>query len=101
MSASDLSYVRDALQRAGITGTHRSHQRRGSIQKIEKLRSGDPDATFGLSGVEKYSTEVVLQGFNGQLTMLDGRAGGGLQEGAQADYGADAGGVGGGYAAEV
>lgn len=31
-------------------------------------------------GVDKYSTEVVLQGFNGTLTMLDGRgdnAGGG------------------------
>ncbi|GIK82394.1 MAG: single-stranded DNA-binding protein [Pseudorhodoplanes sp.] len=27
-------------------------------------------------GIEKYSTEVVLQGFNSQLTMLD-RAGGG------------------------
>ena len=29
------------------------------------------------SGQERYSTEVVLQGFNSQLTMLDGRAGGG------------------------
>src|SRR5262249_28738590 len=29
------------------------------------------------SGVEKYSTEVVLQGFNSVLTMLDGRGGGG------------------------
>ncbi len=28
------------------------------------------------SGVEKYSTEVVLQGFNSNLTMLDGRGGG-------------------------
>jgi single-strand DNA-binding protein len=28
------------------------------------------------SGVEKYSTEVVLQGFNSSLTMLDGRSGG-------------------------
>jgi single-strand DNA-binding protein len=28
-------------------------------------------------GVEKYSTEVVLQGFNSQLTMLDSRGGGG------------------------
>ena len=27
-------------------------------------------------GQERYSTEVVLQGFNAQLTMLDGRAGG-------------------------
>ena len=29
------------------------------------------------SGAEKYSTEVVLQGFNSVLTMLDGRGGGG------------------------
>jgi single-strand DNA-binding protein len=28
------------------------------------------------SGVEKYSTEVVLQGFNSNLTMLDARSGG-------------------------
>jgi single-strand DNA-binding protein len=49
-------------------------------------------------GQERYSTEVVLQGFNGQLTMLDGRsgAGGGMQEG-QSDYGGgDSGGFGGG-----
>ena len=37
------------------------------------------------SGVEKYSTEVVLQGFNSALTMLD-RAGGG---GGGADFGGD------------
>src|SRR5213595_1099275 len=29
------------------------------------------------SGVEKCSTEVVLQGFNSTLTMLEGRSGGG------------------------
>ncbi len=29
------------------------------------------------SGQEKYTTEVVLQGFGGELTMLDGRSGGG------------------------
>jgi single-strand DNA-binding protein len=29
------------------------------------------------SGADRYSTEVVLQGFNGTLTMLDGRSGGG------------------------
>lgn len=28
------------------------------------------------TGAEKYSTEVVLQKFRGELTMLDGRAGG-------------------------
>ena len=31
-------------------------------------------------GVEKYSTEVVLQRFRGELTILDGRSGGGASE---------------------
>lgn len=53
-------------------------------------------------GQDQYSTEVVLQGFGGTLTMLDGRQGGGMgagmQEGGQADYGGDSGGSdGGGY----
>jgi single-strand DNA-binding protein len=39
------------------------------------------------SGVEKYSTEVVLQNFNSTLTMLDGRAGGG--GGGGGGYGGD------------
>ena len=34
-------------------------------------------------GAEKYSTEVVLQGFNSVLTMLDGKGGGASGE----DYG--------------
>jgi single-strand DNA-binding protein len=47
----------------------------------------------GQDGQDRYSTEVVLQGFNGNLTMLDGRAsGGGMSEGSQADYGGDSGG---------
>ena len=41
-------------------------------------------------GVEKYSTEIVLQGFNSTLTMLDGRAGGGA--GGGESYGGDDGG---------
>jgi single-strand DNA-binding protein len=57
-------------------------------------------------GQDRYSTEVVLQGFNGTLTMLDGRAGagGGMQEGGQDGYepaavgGGDRGGYGGGEA---
>jgi len=50
-------------------------------------------------GQERYSTEVVLQGFNGTLTMLDGRpGGGGMSDSGQSDYGADdfGGGSGGG-----
>jgi single-strand DNA-binding protein len=34
------------------------------------------------SGQDRYSTEVVLQGFNGNLTMLDGRGGGGAESSA-------------------
>ena len=64
------------------------------------------------SGQDKYSTEVVLQGFNGNLTMLDGRSeggggggfggGGGGQSGGGGNYGGgsssggDRGGSGGG-----
>lgn len=52
------------------------------------------------SGQERFSTEVVLQGFNGTMTMLDGRAGaGGMNEdGGQYDggYGGDSGSSGGG-----
>jgi single-strand DNA-binding protein len=36
-------------------------------------------------GAEKYTTEVVLQGFNSSLTMLDGRQGGGMDAGDSGD----------------
>ncbi len=45
------------------------------------------------AGVEKYSTEVVLQKFRGELTMLDGKSEGG---GGGRDYGDSYGGGGGG-----
>jgi single-strand DNA-binding protein len=38
-------------------------------------------------GQDKYTTEVVLQGFNSALTMLDGR-GGGASAGSSEDFGA-------------
>ncbi|MFP6696072.1 MAG: single-stranded DNA-binding protein [Alphaproteobacteria bacterium] len=44
------------------------------------------------SGVEKYTTEVVLQRFRGELTMLDSRADGG--GGGGGNYGGDGGGGG-------
>ena len=47
----------------------------------------------GQDGQDRYSTEVVLQGFNSALTMLDGRGGGagagaGMQEDDQVGYSA-------------
>jgi len=51
------------------------------------------------SGQDKYSTEVVLQGFNSVLTMLDGRGGGGggaLSDDSGSDFGSSSGSFGGG-----
>ncbi len=39
------------------------------------------------SGVEKYTTEVVLQRFRGELTILDGRGGGGGEFGGDEEGG--------------
>ena len=53
------------------------------------------------SGAEKYTTEVVLQRFRGELTLLDGRGGGGAEmgmdeeSGGQISRGGDYGGGGG------
>jgi single-strand DNA-binding protein len=52
------------------------------------------------NGQERYSTEVVLQRFRGELTMLDGRGegGGGGYESDEGGYGATSyGGAGGGF----
>jgi single-strand DNA-binding protein len=58
------------------------------------------------AGIEKYSTEIVLQGFNSTLTMLDGRGEGGgagegggrgMQRGGGNSGGNDFGGGGSGY----
>ncbi len=51
------------------------------------------------SGQDKYSTEVVLQGFNSVLTMLDGRSGAGggaLPDDGGGDFGSSGGSFGGG-----
>lgn len=37
-------------------------------------------------GQEQYSTEIVLQGFNGNLTMLDGKSEGGAPRSSGGDY---------------
>jgi single-strand DNA-binding protein len=39
------------------------------------------------SGADKYSTEIVLQGYDGVMTMLGGKADGGGQSGDQGGYG--------------
>lgn len=48
------------------------------------------------NGQDRYSTEVVLRGYNGTLTMLDGRGDGGGMGGGMGGGGRSGGGYGGG-----
>ncbi len=53
------------------------------------------------SGNERYITEIVLQKFRGELTLLDGRdGGGGGRDGGGGGYDREAGGYGGGAPAK-
>ena len=68
MSESLIPEVRAALISAGITGPHASHSREGNLRKIHTLLDGEePEATFGLSGTDRYSAAEVL-GFMADLT---------------------------------
>lgn len=64
----DLHEVKNALIAAGITGPHRSHSRLSSLRKIHGLVAAeDLDATFGISGTDKYGAFEVLS-FMAELT---------------------------------
>ena len=59
----------------GIAGVAEQYLRKGSKVYLEgqiQTRKWQDQ-----SGQDKYSTEVVLQGFNAKLVLLDGQAGGG------------------------
>jgi len=59
----------------GLAGIAESYLRKGSKVYVEgalQTRKWTDQA-----GVEKFSTEIVLQKFNGVLTLLDGREAGG------------------------
>ena len=66
-----LEHARAALESAGITGTHRSHARDATIKKIDKLLEGDPEAAFGISGLDVYSAQQVHE-FMAALTGCPG-----------------------------
>ena len=70
MNRPTLEETREALVAAGITGPHRSHGRRSTLGKIEPLLEGDPDKTFGLTGIGRYAAHEIL-GFMADLTGCD------------------------------
>jgi single-strand DNA-binding protein len=66
---------RVAIFNEGLVGIAKNYLKKGAKVYIEgQLQTRK---WTDQSGQEKYSTEVVLQGFNGALTMLDGKSGGG------------------------
>lgn len=78
----------------GLTRVAEQYLRKGSKVYVEG--SLQTRKWQDQSGQDRYSTEVVLQGFNSTLTMLDGRGEGGVSGGG--DFGGgSAGGSGGGY----
>ncbi|MBR9651843.1 single-stranded DNA-binding protein [Thalassovita aquimarina] len=79
-----------AIFQEGLVRVCEQYLRKGSKVYIEgKLQTRKWQDQ---SGQDRYSTEVVLQGFDGTLVMLDGRGEGGGGYG-----GGDQGGYGGGY----
>lgn len=79
-----------AIFNEGLAGIAEKYLRKGSKVYVEgqlQTRKWQDQ-----SGADKYSTEIVLQGFNGQLVLLggndrqdrdDGRAGGGAANGGE------------------
>lgn len=52
--------IADALVAAGIAGPHQSHTRENAITKLKACVSGDPDNTFGISGLSVYTEQDAL-----------------------------------------
>jgi len=52
--------AREQLLAAGITGPHQSHSRANNLEKIRASLEGDPAATFGISGIDRYQAHEIL-----------------------------------------
>ena len=82
----------------GLSGVIEQYVKKGSKIYVEgQLRTRKWQDQ---SGQDRYTTEIVLDGFNGVMTMLDSRGGGGGGDapsyGGDDDYGAPSGDSGGG-----
>jgi single-strand DNA-binding protein len=80
-----------AIFQEGLVRVAEQYLKKGSTVYIEgKLQTRKWQDQ---SGADKYSTEIVLQGFDGVMTMIGGSGGGGQSGGGQSDQ---SGGYGGG-----
>ena len=73
-----------AIFQEGLVRVAEQYLRKGSKVYIEgKLQTRKWQDQ---SGADRYSTEVVLQGFDGSLVMLDGKSEGGVNSGGGGNY---------------
>ena len=71
-------WVSVAILQDGLVGVAEQYLRKGSKVFVQgKLRTRKWQDQ---SGADRYSTEIVLQGFDGKLEMLDGPSGDGRGE---------------------
>lgn len=61
---SDEAIVARLLE-GGLAGPHRSHPRQDNVAKAGALRSGDPDATFGIADVASATADEALAAVSG------------------------------------
>ena len=81
-----VEWHRIVIWNEGIGGIAMRYLHKGSKIYLEgqlQTRSWEKD------GVKRYTTEVVLQNFNGTIEMLDGKGGGGSDDGDNYDRGGD------------
>ncbi|MBA4043276.1 MAG: single-stranded DNA-binding protein, partial [Erythrobacter sp.] len=84
-----------AIFTEGLVGVVERYLKKGSKVFVEgKLQTRKWQDQ---NGQDRYSTEIVIQGLGGTLTMLDGAAGGGAGGGGMGGGGARSGGSSGGY----
>lgn len=66
-----MQEIKDALVAAGISGSHQSHSRDNAISKLKACVSGDPDASFGISGLTLHSEQEALDALAGLTGCSD------------------------------
>jgi single-strand DNA-binding protein len=85
-----------AIFSEGLVGVVERYLKKGSKVFVEgKLQTRKWQDQ---NGQDRYSTEIVIQGLGGTLTMLDGAGGGGGRSGGSGNFGGAEGGYGGGTA---
>lgn len=63
--------IKDALVAAGISGAHQSHSRHNAISKLRACVSGDPEASFGISGLTLHSEQEAMEALAGLTGCSD------------------------------